>query len=122
MPPIGLLLAEDSEAMRQAIKAMLGAEPRIEILGEARSLPQTLEMASCLKPNIVLMDLHMPGEREFEPSEVKSQLLSSSKRILTMSLWNDDESKALAEEYGALALLGKANLASDLIRAILSAG
>jgi DNA-binding NarL/FixJ family response regulator len=65
---IGVLLAEDADAMRLAIRRLLQTQPAIELLGEAVNFPQTLQMAAHLKPNVVLMDLHMPGERQFSPA------------------------------------------------------
>jgi CheY-like chemotaxis protein len=94
-------------------------EPRIEVVAEARDLRQALKMASTLQPNIVLIDLHMPGQREFEPATVKSQLLASSERVIAMSVSNDDGAKALAKEYGAVTLLDKFNLSLELIPALL---
>jgi DNA-binding NarL/FixJ family response regulator len=116
---VKLLLADDSETLCKAIRAVLSGEPRIELLGEARSLPETVKMASMLQPDVILLDLHMPGEQGFEPSTVKIQFLTCSERVIAMSISNDDETKALALEYGAVVLLDKATLGSELIPTLL---
>ena len=60
----------------------------------------------------------MKDEREYPPELVKSQVLLHTKCIVAMSLWNDDEAKALAERFGAHVLLDKMKLYSELIPAI----
>jgi DNA-binding NarL/FixJ family response regulator len=76
-------------------------------------------MAADLKPTVVLMDLHMPDEPNVSPALVKTQLQRSAKNILAMSIWNDEESKALAQSYGASILSDKSALAPELVPAIL---
>jgi two-component system, NarL family, response regulator NreC len=117
-----VLLAEDAGFVRSAIRRLLEAEPKIKLLGEAADFPQTLHMVAGLKPTVVLMDLHMPGEHEVSPALVRSRLYEAGARLLVMSIWNDDEARALAASYGALALLDKATIASGLIEAILGLG
>jgi hypothetical protein len=76
-------------------------------------------MAAELKPDVVLIDLHMRDEREFDPASTKSHLLGCAKRILAMSVWVDGVSRALATDYGAVKLFDKSCLASELIPAII---
>jgi len=53
-----------------------------------------------LKPHVLLLDLHLPEERNFTPALVKSQLCSV--QTVAVSLSNDDETRAVAESYGAV--------------------
>ena len=115
---IGVLLADDAEIIRNVLTRMLETQPEIHILGEAKTLAETLKMTAKLKPDVVVMDVHMPGERDFNANFIKVELLSSAKYVLAMSLWNDDESKAVAQSYGASTLLDKSTLTSTLIPAI----
>ena len=115
---IGVLLADVADIIRNVVTQMLGTQPEIHILGEAKTFAETLKMTATLRPAVVLMDIHMPGERDFDPNFIKVELLSSAKYVLAMSLWNDDESKAVAQSYGASTLLDKSTLASTLIPAI----
>jgi DNA-binding NarL/FixJ family response regulator len=115
---IGVLLADDAEIIRNVLTRMLGTQPEIRILGEAKTFAETLKMTATLKPDVVVMDVHMPGERDFNANFIKVELLSSAKYVLAMSLWNDDESKAVAQSYGASTLLDKSTLTSTLIPAI----
>ena len=61
----------------------------------------------------------MPDEREYLPELVKPQILLHTKCIIAISIWNDDDAKALAESFGEKVLLDKNNLFSQLIPAIM---
>jgi DNA-binding NarL/FixJ family response regulator len=115
---IKVLLADDSDVMRPAIVRLLKEEPLIKLVGEATSFAETLRLTAALKPDVLLMDLHMRDEGEYPPELVKSQVLLNTKCILAISVWNDADAKALAESFGAKVLLDKNNLFSELIPAI----
>ena len=74
MPPITVLLVDDAQIVRKAIRHLLETEPAIQILGEAANYKQALSMATAMRPDVVLLDLHMPDESVVEPDFVKSQL------------------------------------------------
>jgi DNA-binding NarL/FixJ family response regulator len=114
---IKVLMADDSHAMRKAMRRTLEQEPRIEIAAEASTFTEAVQKISEFKPAVLLLDLHLPEEREFTPELVKSQLRCVC--TLAVSLSNDDEAKALAESYGAVSLLDKMNLYSEIIPAIM---
>jgi len=110
-------MADDNDAMRSAIRRTLNEEPRIEIVAEASTFVETIQMISDFKPAVLLLDLHLPERREITPALVKAQL----RRVCTLavSLSNDAEAKALAESYGAVSLLDKMNLYREMIPAIM---
>jgi DNA-binding NarL/FixJ family response regulator len=114
---IKVLLADDTQIMRQAIRRLLDAQPGIELVGEAADFAQTIQMANDLKPQVIVMDLHMPNDSNLTPLEVQSRLHHSS-RLLAISIWNDEETKALAKRFGAAALLDKTDLGKKLVPAI----
>jgi DNA-binding NarL/FixJ family response regulator len=116
--PIKLLLADDSDIMREAIKKLLADEPRIQIVGEASSFAAAMQMVADSKPDVLLLDLHLPQKRDLQPPLVKSQL-SCVDYTLAISFSNDDEAKSLAASYGAVALLDKMSLYSHLLPAII---
>ena len=115
---IKLLLVDGSDVMRSAIRQLLKDELGIEVVGTATSFAETIALTAALKPDVLLMDPHMPDEREYKPAFVKSQILLHTKCIVAISLWKDADTKALAETFGAHVLLDKMNLYSDLIPAI----
>jgi DNA-binding NarL/FixJ family response regulator len=118
--PITLLLADDAASVRTAIKHLLTMEPGIMLVGEAANFPEAVAMCAELKPTVLLLDLHMPGE-QFDAQHVKTKLLDCAKHVLAMSVWNDEECQALATSYGAISLLDKAQLGSELVPAIMAA-
>lgn len=113
---ISVLLADDSEVVRKVIVDLLKSDPEIEVIAECVSFAQTIENAAKLHPQVIVLDVHMSDERTVTPSQLKSGLIGS--RVLTISVWNDDETNALAEFMGAVKLLDKAKLATELIPAI----
>jgi DNA-binding NarL/FixJ family response regulator len=115
---IKLLLVDGSDVMRSAIRQLLKDELGIEVIGIATSFAETIALTAALKPDVVLMDPHMPDEREYKPAFLKSQILLHTKCIVAISLWSDADTKALAKAFGAHVLLDKMNLYSELIPAI----
>jgi DNA-binding NarL/FixJ family response regulator len=115
MKRIKVLLADDNEVVRGAIRRLLGEEAGIELVGEATTFGQTIQMANDLKPQVVVLDLHMKDEEALTPKDVKRGLDCRETRIVAISVWNDEETKALAESSGAFALVDKMMLASELI-------
>jgi chemotaxis response regulator CheB len=111
-----VLIADDSPFMRKAIRRTLEEESFIEIVGEASNFGGMMQMVLDLKPDVLLLDLHLPEEREVSPALVKSQLRSV--RTVAVSFSNDAESKTLAESYGAAVLLDKMSLYTDMVPAI----
>lgn len=116
--PIHVLLAEHTQAVRKAIRNMLESEPEIQLVGEAASLAETVQLARKLKPHIVLMDVHMPDEREVPPHHVRSHLSAADSRVLAMSIWNDEKTRTQVTNFGAITLLDKMKLGVELIPAI----
>ena len=112
---IKVLLADDSEIVRRAIRALLRSQPEIELVGEAANFAQAIQLANALTPHV--MDLHMPDENSINLLDVKSQM-NRGARTLAISMWNDEETQTLAQMLGAVTLLDKAELGSTLIPAI----
>ena len=115
--PVKVVLADDSDVMRSAIRKTLQEEPGIEVVGEASNFAKTVQLIADCKPDVLLLDLHLPEKRSFRPELVKAQLRCVC--TLAVSLSNDAEAKELAESYGAVSLLDKMSLYSEMIPAIM---
>jgi DNA-binding NarL/FixJ family response regulator len=113
---ISVLIADHSEAVRKAVVELLKIDPEIEVVAECESYGQTMEIAAKLRPQVIILDIHLSDEYSVTPVQIKSGLNGS--HVLAISIWNDDGTKALAERIGAVMLLDKANLATSLISAI----
>jgi DNA-binding NarL/FixJ family response regulator len=118
MMKIKVLLADDNELMRTAMRRTLEEEPRIQVVGEASNFAKTMQMIVDYKPDVLLLDLHLAEKRDFKPDIVKSQL-TRVRKIVAVSFANDDEAKELARSYGAAALLDKMSLYHQLVPAIM---
>jgi DNA-binding NarL/FixJ family response regulator len=90
--PIRVLLAEDSESVRRGIRQILAYQPGIQIVGEAADFSQTIQKATVLNPEVVIMDLHMPDETKIASQDLKSQL-NYGAQLIAISIWNDESSK-----------------------------
>jgi DNA-binding NarL/FixJ family response regulator len=119
--PITVLLTNDDEAVRSSVRRLLDSDPEIQTVGEAVNFQQTIQRAIELTPQIVLMDLRMVVNSSVNPQEIKSQLNTSGSRLIAISFWNDEDAQALAERLGAVTLLDKLTLSTDLIPAIKAA-
>jgi DNA-binding NarL/FixJ family response regulator len=108
---ITLLLADDNEIVRKAVAQLLSNFPGVQLLAEAGSFRQMMELMFELQPDVVLMDVHMADE--ISPSEVKACLVDC--QLIAISVWPDKETALLATAFGAATLLDKSNLASELL-------
>ena len=113
--PITVLLTDDKEVVRHSIRLLLASDPEIRIVGEAASFRQTIQLASDLKPQVVVMDLHMTDDFSVSPQEIKSTLHALGPRLIAISFWDDKDTRALAERFGAVILLDKLTFATELI-------
>lgn len=120
MPKITVLIADDHTIVRRGLRSLLQTEPDIEVLGEAETGRQAVQLALELKPDVVLMDIAMPMLNGLEATrQITKQ--SPSSRVLILSSYNDDEYvHELTEAGGAGYLLKQADF-TDVVRAILQA-
>jgi DNA-binding NarL/FixJ family response regulator len=107
---VKVLLAEDAESMRKAIRALLSECEDITLVGEAATFSEAVQKAEELLPDEIILDLHMVDG---------AKRLPAGPKLLAISFANDDEAKASAARIGAVKLLDKMNLANELIPAIL---
>ena len=121
---VSALVVDDADVIRRTLRDFLEGEPAIKLLGEASNFAEALSMTAALKPDVVLLDLHMPDDHSFNPEFVKANL--SGARVLAMSLSGDyaseEDIRLLAENFGAVRTLDKAKLCDELIPAILQSG
>ena len=115
---IRVLLADDSEIVRRAIRLLLRGQSEIELVGEAVDYAQTIRMMSDLNAEVIVLDLHMPGKTQATLLDVKSHLNHNS-RLLIISFFNDENGRTLAENLGAAGFLDKAEIGLKLIPTIM---
>src|SRR5215210_3856038 len=94
--PVRLLLADDHTLFRQLLRGALADQPRFAIVGEAQDSAEAIRQAHSLKPDIVLMDLHMPGGGGVEATRVlRTELPDVQVVVVTASEDEDDLIAAL---------------------------
>jgi DNA-binding NarL/FixJ family response regulator len=75
--PTTVLLADDNALVRKTIMFVLQAAPDLQIVGQAATYAETLELASSLFPQVIVLDVHMPDEHCFTRAKIKSGLRGS---------------------------------------------
>jgi DNA-binding NarL/FixJ family response regulator len=119
IPSLRILIADDNPAVRRGVAKLLSAEPLWEICGEVANGDQILAEVLALRPNLILLDISMPGLSGVAVARLLHDRLPQLK-IVIMSQRDPDQLRALAAETGADAGVDKARLASDLLPTIRS--
>jgi DNA-binding NarL/FixJ family response regulator len=114
---ITVLLADDHMVVRQGLRALLTTEKDIEVVGEAETGRQAVEMTRQLHPNVVLMDIVMPSLNGLEATRQITKQVPSSK-VLILTSYGDDEYVKRLTEVGASGYLIKQTAAAELLKAI----
>jgi chemotaxis response regulator CheB len=71
---VTVLIADDTESIRKAVKVLLAEESDIRIAGEAVNFREAISKASILKPDVLLLDLHISDDCTLERAHIKAQL------------------------------------------------
>jgi DNA-binding NarL/FixJ family response regulator len=117
MSSIRVLLVDDHALIREGIRTMLAAEPDIEIAGEASNASEAVDLASQRRPDVVLMDIGMPGPSSFEAArQIRKERPDT--RIIFLSMYDDDEYVSECVRIGASGYILKESPAAQLLTAI----
>ena len=115
--PINILLADDHWAVRAGLHALLDRQPNFHVVGEAATGEDAVRQARALKPDIVLMDLVMPGIGGLEAMR-RIAALHAGTKILVLSAYLQEDRLLDALEAGASGFVNKGSPAENLMRAI----
>jgi DNA-binding NarL/FixJ family response regulator len=119
--PIRVIVADDHPVVRDGLRALIEASPGIELTGEATNGDEAIELARTVRPDVVLMDLAMPGRNGIDATrDIATNGWAQAVLILTM--FGDDESIFAAMRAGARGYLLKDASHDELRRAIESVG
>lgn len=114
---IRLLIVDDHKVVREGIKAFILPSDELELAGEAGDGSQAIELAAMLNPDVILMDLIMPGMDGIAATrEIKQR--QPGARILILTSFTDDEKVIAAIRAGALGYLLKDSSPQDLSEAV----
>jgi DNA-binding NarL/FixJ family response regulator len=117
MVKIRVLLTDDHTLFRQAIRTLLSAEPDLEVVGEAPDAAASVGLARELRPDVVLMDIGMPGMSSFEATR-QIRRDRPETRVLFLSMYDDEDYLAECVEIGASGFVLKDSPAEQLLTAI----
>ena len=117
MAKIRILITDDHTLFRQGIRTLLSAESDIEIVGEAANGGEAVEKVGELRPDIVLMDIGMPGLSSFEATRQIKKLRPDAK-ILFLTMYDDEDYLVQCMEVGASGYVLKDSPAQQLLAAI----
>ena len=116
---ISVLVADDHPMFVRAITTLLAGETDLQVVGTASSGEAAVQMSLELRPDVVLMDLHMPGLNGIEATR---QLAEAAPHVgvLVLTMFDDDDSVAAALRVGARGYLLKGARQEEVARAIRS--
>ncbi len=115
--PLRILLVDDHPLVRNGLRALLSSMTEMTVVGEAATGEEAITQAAELQPDIILMDLHMPGLNGIEATR---RILQASPRIgiLVLTMLEDDASVFAAMRAGARGYLLKGADQAEVLRAI----
>ncbi|MFI8527444.1 response regulator [Promicromonospora sukumoe] len=120
MSPIRLLIADDHPIVRDGFRGMFAAEPGFEVLGAAADGAEAVAMAKALRPDVVLMDLRMPGVGGVEAIRAIAAA-GLDTRVLVLTTYGTDTDVRPAIEAGATGYLLKDAAREELVDAVRAA-
>ena len=116
-PAIRIVIAEDQALVRRGAAALISMESDMEVVGQARNGVEAVELAQLLRPDVILMDLHMPLKGGVAATREITRALPST-QILVLTTLNDDETVFEAVRAGAHAYLLKDADEDELLETI----
>ena len=118
--PVRVLLVDDQSLFREALATLLGVREEVEVVGEAADGAEALECAARLQPDVVLMDLRMPGLDGIAATRrLRAQL--PAVRVIALTTFDTDEEVFAALRAGAVGYLLKDVSSGRLVEAVLAA-
>ncbi|WP_436736567.1 response regulator [Streptomyces sp. BBFR102] len=116
---IRVLLADDQALLRSAFRVLVDSEPDMEVVGEAADGAQAVELARAARPDVVLMDIRMPGTDGLTATQlISADPALDGVRVVMLTTFEVDEYVVRALRAGASGFLGKGSEPAELLGAI----
>ncbi len=115
--PIRVMIADDQTVVRQGIRSLLTAEPDLTVVGEAEDGESAVRRARELRPDVVVMDLAMPGLDGMEATRAIKAALPQT-QVVALTVHESDEYFFRVLQAGALGYVLKRAAASELLSAV----
>jgi len=117
MEPIQVLIADDHTLFRNGLQALLNLFPDIQVVGEASTGEEAISKSEVLQPDIILMDIQMPGVNGIEATR-RINHTSPNIGIIVVTMFEDDDSVFSAMRAGARGYILKEANKEEVLRAI----
>ncbi|HEX5157031.1 MAG TPA: response regulator transcription factor [Ktedonobacterales bacterium] len=117
MEPLRIMIADDHPVFRFGLRALLQVEDGLIVAGEATTGEEAIALATTLRPDVVLMDINMPGVNGIEATR-RILDVSPESGVLIITMFEDDASVFAAMRAGARGYLLKGAAGDETIRAI----
>ena len=115
--PIRVLIVDDHTPFRQGLRALLNSLTEMEVAGEAENGEEAIRKAAKLQPDVILMDIQMPGMNGIEATRLIYQS-SPHIGVIVLTMFEDDDSVFSAMRAGARGYLLKGADQTEILRAI----
>ncbi|WP_438479009.1 response regulator [Oleiharenicola lentus] len=115
--PLRIIVADDHFIVRIGLVSLINTEPDLKVVGEADDGDRAIALFESLRPDVVLMDLRMPGKNGHEATR-RIRQISAGAHVLILSAFDGDEDIHAALEAGARGYVLKSATGEDLIPAI----
>jgi DNA-binding NarL/FixJ family response regulator len=114
---ISVLIADDHAVFREGLRAVLGPEPDMDVVGEAATGKEVIERAAELRPDVILMDIQMP---QINGIEATRRILDASPHIgvVVLTMFEDDDSVFSAMRAGARGYILKGAPPSEILKVV----
>jgi DNA-binding NarL/FixJ family response regulator len=121
LEPLRVLIADDHPLFRDGLRTLLSTAPETEVVGEASNGQEVIALAARLEPDVIVMDLQMPGVNGIEATR---QILHRSPHIgiLVVTMFEDDASVFAAMRAGARGYVLKGATHAEVLRAVRGVG
>jgi two-component system response regulator NreC len=112
-----ILIADDHAVMRSGLRMLLEAEPDFEVVAEAGDVPETIRRLKAYKPDVLLLDLHMPGGPSLQALPEMHEA-SPATRVVVLTMQNSTGFVREALRAGALGYVTKEAADAELVEAV----
>ena len=117
MAKIRVLLADDHQVFREGIRSLLSRAPDVEVVGEAGNGEQAVQQVTRLKPDVVLMDISMPGMTGLEAADQIRQNVPGVK-VLILTVHETSQYVSQMLKVGAAGYVVKSVSSAELLSAV----
>ncbi|MFA4837686.1 MAG: response regulator transcription factor, partial [Dehalococcoidia bacterium] len=113
-----IVLADDHDIVRRGLCSVLEVQPGFQVIGEASNGLDTIDLVERLQPDVLVLDIVMPGLNGLEVARRVVRGSSSKTRIVILSMYENEAGVLEALRAGAMAYVVKRSMSDELVRAI----